>query len=286
MDISSGLNLPHRKKMICPSNQRNQSVLKLRIPGLQNVIDIPFPDRQLPTCIACKGMFRSRDQCRLQDKHTCTPWSTSFVCIILDESCFTYSSHGGRCLVDENSMNFTARSVSAPPRPLRAKHGTLGSTKVPFCMACKEKNYTRYYCRSMKKHQAPPWITVYVVLSAVPHISKGLPLRNICPNLNAISKITNSDTSEALSCAIERNNTFSTINKTKINGCITGASKSLTSTEGSDSIQAIESSQFLMTIENELTCKLCVSAKWLRHVDVLQLSSISYTMQNLFVTFV
>jgi hypothetical protein len=40
--------------------------------------------------------------------------------------------------------------------------------KTPSCAQCKDKNYTRTYCRTNKKHRTLPWSTVYAVLSGPP----------------------------------------------------------------------------------------------------------------------
>lgn len=40
--------------------------------------------------------------------------------------------------------------------------------KTPICAPCKDKNYTRTYCRNNKKHRQLPWSTVYVILSLRP----------------------------------------------------------------------------------------------------------------------
>lgn len=39
---------------------------------------------------------------------------------------------------------------------------------TPICAPCKDKNYTRTYCRSNKKHRQLPWSTVHVLLSLRP----------------------------------------------------------------------------------------------------------------------
>ena len=42
-----------------------------------------------------------------------------------------------------------------------------GSMKTePICKVCREKNYTRDYCRNTCKHTTPPWSTTYVKLVA------------------------------------------------------------------------------------------------------------------------
>jgi hypothetical protein len=142
--------------------------IKLTIPGLKNPTDIPFPDRKLPVCKRCKKIYKTRELCRVRDRHTEVPWSTTYICGTLDESCFNRGSDGEMTLVEEGPMRFIAHSVPSPPVPYRSKEGALGGTKSPICMACKDKNYTRHHCRVKNKHRELPWGTVYVTISAVP----------------------------------------------------------------------------------------------------------------------
>ncbi len=144
------------------------NVLTYTIPGLKRSIDIPFPDRKLPVCKRCKKIYKTRELCRIRDGHTDIPWNTTYICITMDESCFTRDASGNMRLKDEDSTEFTARSITGPPMPYRTKAGTLGGTKAPICMACKDKNYTRHHCREKQQHQQLPWNTVFVMLSAIP----------------------------------------------------------------------------------------------------------------------
>jgi len=241
--------------------------MNLCLPGLRNTIDIPFPDRKLPVCKPCKALFKSREQCRLRDGHTDVSWNTSYVCVILDESCFTKNSHQGLCLVEEVSVRFTAQSLSGPPIPLRAKDGNLGGTKAPFCMACKDKNYTRYHCREMSKHQILPWNTVYVLLSAVARTPEreGFPVCNSCPGLNVGTKRAAPNISDSSSCSFAYSGDETFMKKIKIDECGNSAHNTLSSTLlESDDIRKIDSSRaFLLTIENDRSCKL----RWLACYD-------------------
>lgn len=145
--------------------------IKCSVPGLKNDVEIPFPDRKLPVCKRCKKIYKTRELCRVRDKHTEVPWSTTYICVTLDESCFTTRNHedGGMKLVEEGPMQFVARSIPGPPAAYCSKSDSLcGGTKSPICMACKDKNYTRHHCRVKNKHLELPWSTVYVILSAIP----------------------------------------------------------------------------------------------------------------------
>mmetsp|Transcript_16906 Transcript_16906/g.21391 ORF Transcript_16906/g.21391 Transcript_16906/m.21391 type:complete len:555 (-) Transcript_16906:177-1841(-) len=144
------------------------NVLTYTVPGLKKPIDIPFPDRKLPVCKRCKKIYKTRELCRIRDGHTDIPWNTTYICITMDESCFTRNTTGDMRLKDEDAFQFNARSITGPPMPYRSKVGTLGGTKAPICMACKDKNYTRHHCREKQQHQQLPWNTVYVMLSAAP----------------------------------------------------------------------------------------------------------------------
>lgn len=145
------------------------NIMTYTIPGMKKSIDIPFPDRKLPVCKRCKKIYKTRELCRIRDGHTDIPWNTTYVCITMDESCFTNPDQTGeRRLVDEESYQLIARSITGPPKAYRAKPTAIGGTKAPICMACKDKNYTRHHCRERQQHQQLPWNTVYVMMSAVP----------------------------------------------------------------------------------------------------------------------
>jgi len=263
--MSDNWDLKYDNGICHESNLRSNCCMKQFIPGLRNIIDIPFPDRKLPVCKPCKSMFKSRVNCRLQNGHTDVPWNTTYVCVILDDSCSTLNSHGGLCLVSEDYMQFTARLISEPPIQLRAKNDNLGDDKAPICMACKESNYTRHHCREMKKHQELPWVTTYVSLSAAARIpgTDGCVDRNDCGNLNIASKRVVSALS---SCSFGRDDDGRPMKKKKIDECYGNGTINTVNPAimESDDIHKIESSKaLLMKIENDRSCKL----RWLPCCD-------------------
>lgn len=146
----------------------NGNSIKCSVPGLKNQVEIPFPDRKLPVCKRCKKIYKTRELCRVRDRHTEVPWSTTYICGTLDDSCFNRGSDGEMTLVEEGPMRFIAQCITGPPASYRSKDNALGGTKSPICMACKDKNYTRHHCRVKNKHLELPWGTVYVTISAVP----------------------------------------------------------------------------------------------------------------------
>lgn len=142
-----------------PKTKKNANTLRFIPPGFKHSIDVPFPGRSLPVCERCKKNFKTREHCRTRDCHTGLPWSDTYVCITLDSSCLTEDGK----LVEGR---FMAKPVSPQPYCLK---GDI-DPQTPICAPCKDKNYTRTYCRSNKKHRQLPWSSVYVVLY---HVSEG-----------------------------------------------------------------------------------------------------------------
>ena len=250
-------------------NRRKNSkgnVIKYLIPGLKNTIEIPFPDRKLPVCKRCKKIYKTRELCRIRDGHTDTPWNISYLCVTLDDSCFARDSKGNLCLLEDDSMQFVARSLPGPPMPYCAKKGHIGGAKAPICMACKDKNYTRHHCREKQKHQQLPWGTVYVLLSATPCTSENSFARNIgnCTHDSGPNKRLASDISVSSDCSSGQEDGSSS-KKMKGDECSTTTSDTSTPTEEevvvSDDIRKVESTRaFLMTINKDRSCVLRVSA--------------------------
>ena len=239
--------------------------MKYLIPGLQNTIDIPFPDNKLPVCKRCKKIYKTRELCRVRDGHQDVPWNTTYICITLDDSCFTRNSKGDLRLVEEDSMQFVARSLPGPPMPYCAKKVHIGGAKAPICMACKDKNYTRHHCREKQKHRQLPWGTVYVLLSATPRMPRGgFQSNNGYSNHDVSSKRPASNMSASSSCASGQEDE-SASKRMKSDECSTTTSETCASTEDeavvSDDIHKIESTRaFLMTINKDHSCILRVSA--------------------------
>jgi len=153
-----------KSKLVMMSNpfaklRRVPNLLRFTPPGFPCSIDVPFPGRLLPVCDKCKGNFKTREHCRIRECHTSLPWSDIFVCVSLDPSCTN----------EDNTLMpgpFLSRTV--PPQPVCLPEETNPETTI--CGACKDKNYTRAYCRVSKKHRQVPWNTVFLVLSYDPSI--------------------------------------------------------------------------------------------------------------------
>lgn len=141
------MNFPGRMKM--------KNVMTFTPPGFKQSIDVPFPDRTLSVCVRCKKNYKTRQYCRVRDGHTALPSALTYVCITLDMSC---TDENGK-LIDGP---FVARPL--PPQPYSFRDEIEAST--PTCAACKEKNYTRSYCRQKRMHKQLPWSTNYVILCA------------------------------------------------------------------------------------------------------------------------
>mmetsp|Transcript_10218 Transcript_10218/g.12933 ORF Transcript_10218/g.12933 Transcript_10218/m.12933 type:complete len:515 (-) Transcript_10218:223-1767(-) len=137
--------------------KKNSNILRFTPEGFKYSIDVPFPGRVLPVCARCKKNYKTREHCRTKECHTGLPWNDTFLCITLDASCTGPDNK----LLDGP---FMAQGVSNTAY----QYATEIDPKTPSCGPCKEKNYTRTYCRSNKKHRALPWSTVYVMLSLKP----------------------------------------------------------------------------------------------------------------------
>ena len=137
--------------------KRNANLLRITPPGFKYSIDVPFPGRVLPVCARCKKNFKTREHCRTKECHYGLPWTDTYLCITLDPTC---TSSDGKLL----DGPFMAQGV---PNTAYQYSGYI-NPKTPSCGPCKEKNYTRTYCRTTKRHRTLPWSTVYIVLTLRP----------------------------------------------------------------------------------------------------------------------
>jgi hypothetical protein len=128
-------------------------------PGFpKQAIGIPFPECRLPVCERCKKNYKTRELCRNRDRHTSLPWTETYVCITVDESCSPPEQKdslkdGGIFLAEQ-----------AEPMPYRLPD-EVADKDTPICTFCKEKNYTKAYCRIKQGHRELPWNTVYAKLT-------------------------------------------------------------------------------------------------------------------------
>lgn len=84
------------------------------------------------------------------------PWVDTFMCVALDDTCLTADGKlkAGEFICNPSSNNAFQYEI-----------GKELPSKTPSCAQCKDKNYTRTYCRVNKKHRTLPWSTVYVTLT-------------------------------------------------------------------------------------------------------------------------
>jgi len=143
---------------LASKKKKNANVLQLKLPGFDNPINVPFPDRRLPVCERCKKNFKTREHCRTRDCHTTLPWCDTYICVTLGSNC-TRSGVGGEKLLQGP---FVVKSL--PPIPFFLE-GEKIDPLTPICLSCKDKNYTRTYCRSNKKHRQLPWSAVHILLT-------------------------------------------------------------------------------------------------------------------------
>lgn len=134
-------------------------VITFHPPGLPRAFDVSFPPRRLPVCDRCKKNYKSRDLCRTRDGHKTLPWTKTYIVITIDKSCI---------LTDESGNNFYADVPMVAKlcgTPTSCSGPSDGSMKhEPICQTCRDKNYTRDYCRNTCSHTSPPWSSVYVRL--------------------------------------------------------------------------------------------------------------------------
>ena len=236
------------------------NILTYTIPGLKKSIDIPFPDRKLPVCKRCKKIYKTRELCRIRDGHTDVPWNTTYICLTLDESCFTRDSASGDMrLADEESHQFIARSITGPPMPYRAKPSAIGGTKAPICMTCKDKNYTRHHCREKQQHSQLPWNTVYVMLSAVPSYggNSGYPIENdMRPVGSSGSKRSSSGSVTSEDRAPKK---MKSEDSSEDAATISSDVNTATKTEDQEDIHEVQTSRAVLLVIGKEDCKVSVS---------------------------
>mmetsp|Transcript_1082 Transcript_1082/g.1293 ORF Transcript_1082/g.1293 Transcript_1082/m.1293 type:complete len:369 (-) Transcript_1082:157-1263(-) len=131
--------------------------------GLDREITIQFPkkSRSLLVCKKCKKNYKSREICRSNSGHTALPWNVVFLCVAIDPSCLISN------VTTDKKEYITDGELSGrviENQDFEMKKNSFTSS-LPVCKSCKQKNYTRSYCRTQKKHLYLPWNTDYVVLS-------------------------------------------------------------------------------------------------------------------------
>ena len=139
-----------------PALPKKPSHLLFTPPGFTHHVYVPFPGRVLPVCARCKKNYKTREHCRNKEAHTGKPWVDTYMCISLDDTCLTADGKlkAGEFVCNPSSNNAFQYDI-----------GKELAAKTPSCAQCKDKNYTRTYCRVNKKHRTLPWSTIYVTLT-------------------------------------------------------------------------------------------------------------------------
>ncbi|GMH63405.1 hypothetical protein TrRE_jg633, partial [Triparma retinervis] len=125
------------------------NTLRLLPPNFARDIMVPFPEGKLPVCQECKTICSTRDACRVSKKHVGPPWSTSWVCIVVDR---TVSPDGTSNIVD-GPYNVIDLNMYGFQNHFA---GVFDET-MPVCQHCKKTNRTKHYCRTKHTHGAVPW---------------------------------------------------------------------------------------------------------------------------------
>jgi hypothetical protein len=160
-----------------PKAKKNANTLRFTPPGFKHPIYVPFTGRRLAVCERCKKNFKTRDHCRTRDCHVDLPWSETFVCVSLDNTC-----------LDENGDLLDGPFYASAVPPIAFNFSGEIDRKTPICAPCKDKNYTRTYCRHQKRHRQLPWSTVYVVLTLTPDSMYGGDYREAASPSNTSTK--------------------------------------------------------------------------------------------------
>ena len=150
----------------------------LHPPGMPRAFDVPFPERRLPVCNRCKKNFKSRDLCRNRDGHKSLPWQNTYVAVTIADVCLIQGEDGS--LSYNPDVPVVAELQGTPLLCLGPADGSM--RLEPICKVCREKNYTRDYCRNTCKHTTPPWSTTYVKLVVHENPTDGKSYSNNRPN--------------------------------------------------------------------------------------------------------
>mmetsp|Transcript_20245 Transcript_20245/g.40529 ORF Transcript_20245/g.40529 Transcript_20245/m.40529 type:complete len:545 (+) Transcript_20245:173-1807(+) len=140
-------------------------------PGFKRSITVNFPEGKLPVCKACKSFSSTRDACRLTKGHVDAPWSTSWVCILTDTSVVNKTLYDVFPDADGEARDFIFNdgdySVMDLNKSCKFQAFFEGSfeANTPVCLACKNTNRTKNYCRTKHNHGQVPWNSSFAFVS-------------------------------------------------------------------------------------------------------------------------
>jgi len=146
------------------STMEKKNALVFTPKGFHQAITLQYPEenRSLIVCKKCKKNYKSRYICRKKNRHTGLPWTDTYICVFIHESCLVR-------MEGERKLSFIRDKVIAG-QVVEKKGFDMNmpnaSTDLPICSSCKHNNYTRSYCRQQKQHRHLPWNTEYAVMYA------------------------------------------------------------------------------------------------------------------------
>ena len=165
LNVFSSMVLPYNQTSVFGANNtaakkdwENPQQCTVHPPGLPYAFDVTFPDRRLPVCQRCKKNFRSRDLCRTRDGHRALPWATTYLVVTLTDEVLSQNENG--TLSYRRDIPIIAETQNIPDLCKGPAGGFMASE--PICKVCKDKNYTRDYCRNVSGHTTPPHQAVYI----------------------------------------------------------------------------------------------------------------------------
>eukprot|EP00592_Proboscia_alata_P020512 CAMPEP_0194412550 /NCGR_PEP_ID=MMETSP0176-20130528/11034_1 /TAXON_ID=216777 /ORGANISM="Proboscia alata, Strain PI-D3" /LENGTH=420 /DNA_ID=CAMNT_0039215371 /DNA_START=263 /DNA_END=1525 /DNA_ORIENTATION=- len=132
--------------------------------GFHQEITLQYPQesRSLIVCKKCKKNYKSRYICRKKNRHTGLPWTDTYICVFIHESCLVRLGSERKIEYVRDKV-IAGQVVEGRGFDMNMSHA---STDLPVCSSCKHNNYTRSYCRKQKQHRHLPWNTEYAVLYA------------------------------------------------------------------------------------------------------------------------
>ena len=133
---------------------KKSNTVVFRPKGFPRKIDFSFPKGELIVCEFCKQRFNTKTHCRERERHNSLPWTDINLCITIDPRCLD-QNRKLRKDIDFEAKNIPPQSYLLP---------TDNNFDWTVCIDCKERNFSKIYCRK-KNHRKLPWKTTYFLIT-------------------------------------------------------------------------------------------------------------------------